>query len=112
MATQTQPKNLKHARPPSGLTGWAAAWSVLDKVDDKHQRESLALLVRNLGVQGAPALKYAADTARWMTGMADYVSPPAAVKRDVVAYIERRVREELRVTFSDGRFPRMRKLDG
>lgn len=107
----TQPKNLKHDRPPSGLTGWAAAWSVLDKIEDKHQRESLAMLVRTLGVQGAPALKYAADYARWMTGTGDYVSPPGATKPEVVRYIERRVREELRLTFSDGRFPRMRSLD-
>jgi hypothetical protein len=96
MAT-TQPKNLKHKRPPSGLRGFPAAWTHLDRVGSDHQREALTAIVRTLGVQGAPALDYAAWQCCFLTGVRkDPPVPKAALKPDERDLIERRVREELR----------------
>lgn len=95
MATQTSPKGLKHPMPFSSLTGWASAWRVLDKIDNDAQRDALGELVRTLGVQGATNLKYAADHVRRMTGLALYKAPAASVRSETVAYVERRVRDEL-----------------
>jgi hypothetical protein len=99
---------LKHPRPASGLKGWATAYVVLDRVDDDRQRAALSALVRGLGVQGAPALTYAAQLACWEAGLLkDYQSPKKALKQREVEYIQRRVREEMAAL--NGVFPKARK---
>jgi hypothetical protein len=105
------PQGLKHPRPASGLKGWAAAWTVLDRVDDDAQRAVLSVLVRNLGVQGAPALTYAAQLACWEAGLLnDLKSPKEALRSHEVTYIQRRVREEMDAL--NGTFPRARRKNG
>lgn len=108
MATTAGPQNLKHKRPPSGLIGWAAAWTHLDRIESDRQREALAAIVRNLGVQGAPALEHAAQQAMWLCGLADYKTPRKALKGRECEYVERRVREEL-CKLDRKLFPRMQK---
>jgi hypothetical protein len=102
------PANLKHPRPPSGLVGWAAAYALLDRVDNDTQRGLLVDIVRGLGVQGAPALEAAASLALWLTGNGEYRPPRRALRPADFAYVERRVREEL-AKCDRGTFPRLRK---
>jgi hypothetical protein len=102
------PANLKHVRPPSGLSGWAAAYVLLDKIQDDTQRGLLVDIVRGLGVQGAPALEAAAGLAMWLTGNGQYRPPRKALKVADWQYVERRVRQEL-AKCDRGTFPRMRK---
>jgi hypothetical protein len=98
----------KHVPPRSGLTGWLTAYAVLDRVDDDRQRAALSALVRGLGVQGAPALTYAAQLACWEAGLLkDYQSPKKALKQREVEYIQRRVREEMAAL--NGVFPKARR---
>lgn len=86
----------KHKRPDCVLTGWAAAWAILDRIDDKGQREALASLVRHAGLRGAPALKYCAQLARYNAGLTpDYPGQPEQLKPHEVALVESRVREGL-----------------
>jgi hypothetical protein len=103
------PANLKHPRPPSGLVGWAAAYALLDRVDNDTQRGLLVDIVRGLGVQGAPALEAAASHALWLCGLAMYRPPRKTLKSSELAYVERRVKEELRKCDA-GTFKRMRSL--
>jgi hypothetical protein len=98
----------KPPRPRSGLDGWGTAWAQLAKIDSDRQRDTLATLVRNLGVQGAPALEYAAQQAMWLVGVAQYVAPRRALRNDAREYVERRVREEL-AKVDRKLFPRMSK---
>ena len=108
-ATKT-PVNLKHTRPPSGLTGWAAGYALLDNIENDVQRGLLVDIVRGLGVQGAPALEHAASQAMFLTGLAMYRPPRRALKPAELAYVERRVREEL-AKCDRGTFPRMKRLN-
>ncbi len=103
------PANLKHVRPPSGLSGWAAAYQPLDRISSDVQRGLLVDVVRGLGVQGAPALEHAARLSMWLTGLGDCPVPRKSLKANEFAYVERRVREELGKC-DRGTFPRMRKL--
>ena len=105
----TQPVNLKHPRPESGLVGWASAWAVLDRIENDRQREALSLIVRHLGVHGAPALEAAAHLSMWLCGLGLYQAPRKALKPADFEYIERRVREEL-AQQDPKLFPRMKKL--
>lgn len=104
----TQPANLKHPRPESGLVGWAAAWSILERIENDRQREALSLIVRRLGVRGAAALEAAATQCMWLCGLGTYKPPRKALRPHEVAFIERRVREEL-AQQDPKLFPRMRK---
>jgi hypothetical protein len=103
------PASLKHTRPPSGLTGWASAFALLDKVTNDVHRGLLVDVVRGLGVQGAPAMEHAAATALWLTGLGMYRPPRKALKAVEAEYVERRVKEEL-AKCSPGVFKRMRSL--
>ncbi|HZA18948.1 MAG TPA: hypothetical protein VE645_19060 [Pseudonocardiaceae bacterium] len=103
-----RPLTLKHPRPASGLIGWAAAWTQLDHIESDRQREALTRIVRELGVQGALALEFAARQAMWLCGLADYKTPKKALKAHEQQYIERRVIEELR-GLDRKLFPRMAK---
>jgi hypothetical protein len=95
MAT-TGPQKLKHSRPPSGLVGWAAAWDRLHYIESDLKRNALSKLIRELGVQGAPAMEYAARYAMWITKLsADAPVPRGALKQGVARHIEVRVREDL-----------------
>jgi hypothetical protein len=92
----TQPKNLKHPRPDCSISGWAAAWSELDRVEDQAQREALATLVRKAGFRGAPALRYCAQLARYRAGLTpDYPSAPGKLQGNEARLVESRVREGL-----------------
>lgn len=96
-----QPLNLKHPRPDCGISGWAAAWSELDKISDDRQRTALSTLVRGAGFRGAPALRYCAELARYKTGLTP--SPPVTpekLKRHEAELVESRVREGL-VPYAD-----------
>lgn len=103
------PANLKHVRPPSGLSGWGAAFALLDRIESDVERGLLVDVVRGLGVQGAPALEHAAATAMWLCGLAMYRPPRKTLKSSELAYVERRVKEELRKCDA-GTFKRMRSL--
>lgn len=105
----TGPKTLKHERPACGITGFPTAYDLLDKVDNEAQRLALCELVRRLGVQGAPAMHYAASQALWWTGLrTDPPVPKAALKSRDRDHIERRVLDEL-ATYDRTLFPYMRK---
>lgn len=54
--------------PKASLQNWRSAELVLEKVRGDEQREALALLVKDLGVQGSAGLNYAAQTACWLAG--------------------------------------------
>jgi hypothetical protein len=106
---QPQPQNLKHPRPPSGLTGWPAAWNVLDRIESDRQRDTLAWVVRGLGVQGPAALEHAARQCVWLCGLGGYAPPKRALTNGEVELVERRVREALsRVDAKQ--FPKLKKL--
>ena len=95
MATTPARQKLKHKRPESGLRGWAAAYALLDRIEDDQQRDVLCRLVRGLGVQGAPALDAAAKVAMHRTGLLEYRGPREALDMHDYRFIERRVCEEL-----------------
>lgn len=105
------PANLKHVRPTSGLVGWASAYALLDRIENDTQRGLLVDVVRGLGVQGAPALEHAANLAMFTTGLAMYRPPRKALKPTELAYVERRVKEEL-AKCDRGTFPRMKRDRG
>jgi hypothetical protein len=95
MAT-TGPQKLKHPRPPSGLVGWAAAWDRLHYIESDLKRNALSKLIRQLGVQGAPAMEYAARYAMWITKLSnDAPVARKALGQGVAQHIEKRVRQEL-----------------
>ena len=54
--------------PKASLQNWRSAELVLEKVRGDEQREALAALVKDLGVQGSAGLNYAAQTACWLAG--------------------------------------------
>lgn len=105
----TGPKTLKHERPACGIIGFPAAYDLLDRVENEGQRLALCELVRRLGVQGAPAMHYAASQALWWTGLrTDPPVPKAALKARDRDHIERRVLDEL-AKYDRSLFPMMRK---
>lgn len=83
-------KNPKVKRPPCGIRGWSAAWSVLEHVDRDDHREILSRLVRESGLQGAPALKYMALRLCCEAGLRLPESPPEALATEHVALIDYR----------------------
>lgn len=101
-------KKVRYKRPDSGLKGWAAAWTLLELIDDDQQRELLGRLVRSAGFQGAPALKYFAARLRYIAGIGDYPEVPGMLGAEVVAQMDRRVVELLRP--HGAVFPKMRDL--
>lgn len=111
MTATKMPATLKHPRPPSGLAGWAAAYALLDRIENDVQRGLLVDIVRGLGVQGAPALEHAAGLAMFTTGLAMYRPPRKSLKPAELAYVERRVKEEL-AKCDRGTFPRMKRERG
>lgn len=105
-----QPQNLKHHRPDSGLVGWAAAWGQLDRIESDRQRDTLTAIVRGLGVQGAPALDYAARCAMWLTGLrSDPPTARAVLGASDQEFVERRLRVEL-ASVDAKQFPKLKKL--
>lgn len=107
------PVAMKHPRPDCGITGWAAAWSILDRIDDDGQRNQLASLIRGAGFRGAPALRYCAQLARYLTGLsADYPPTPEKLTLYEAELVRRRLHDVLATLPTPGVFPLMRKLDG
>lgn len=107
-----QPASLKHPRPACPLKGWASAWAILDRIDNRAQREVLTTLIRNLGVQGGPALSYATRLAVHGAGVNGDVqlSPPEKLRSADIAWIQARVDAELATLTKDKRlFPRARR---
>lgn len=100
--------NAKHKRPNSGLIGWAAAWSLLERIEDDTHRELLSRLVRTAGIHGAPALKHLTGRLRFLAGVGDYTPTPGQLSPDEAAHIERRAKELLAPHVAV--FPKMRKL--
>lgn len=88
-------KSAIRKRPPSGLRGWAAAWSVLERVERDDHREILSRLVREGGMQGTPALKYMALCLCCEAGLRLPEAAPAGLPTPHVELIDRRARELL-----------------
>jgi hypothetical protein len=85
-------KNAKVKRPPCGIRGWSAAWSVLERVERDDHREILSRLVRESGLQGAPALKYMALRLCCEAGLRLPESPPEALASEYVSLVDQRAR--------------------
>jgi hypothetical protein len=88
-------KNAKIKRPPCGIRGWSAAWSVLEHVERDDHREILGRLVRESGLQGAPALKYMALRLCCEAGLRLPESPPEKLDTLLVTLIGDRARWSL-----------------
>lgn len=74
-----QRKNARVKRPPCGIRGFAAAWSVLECVDRDDHRDLLTRLTREGGFQGAPAMKWMALCLCREAGLRMPESPPDAL---------------------------------
>ena len=101
----------KHERPNCTIPGWGAAWTHLERVNSKPQREALERMVRSAGLQGAPAMGHLAALLRYWTGTRkDLPAAPRGLSGDALALVERRAIEALR-PFEDGDlFPDLRRL--
>lgn len=98
--------------PKASLKNWRSAELVLEKVRDDEQREALALLVKDLGVQGSAGLSYAAQVACWTSGA--YGKTPArraSLPIHDADWITGRVTVELRALIArrPGLWPRAQK---
>lgn len=82
--------------PVSGLTGWGAAQKILDRCKEDRRRELLTALVKQSGVQGAPALEYVTRLMRYYVDEADFPSQSARLRQVEIDYCERRSKELLR----------------
>jgi hypothetical protein len=98
-------------RPRSGLVGWAAAWTILERVRDEALRGLLADLAREAGVGTAPGLKYLAGLLRCYAGDADHPTPPLGLSTAEIGFIDVRARDLLRPYVGDPRCRRMRPLE-
>lgn len=95
----------KRPRPPSGLRGWAGAWSVLERVRSDADCELLSWLTRKSGFQG-PALKHFAQCALWEAGLGDYKGAPEGLKQSDSLLVQARACDA--VAAVAGRFPQAR----
>lgn len=77
-------------RPPSGIRGWAAAWSVLEHVQRDDHCELLSRLAREGGFQGAPAMRWMALCLCREAGLRMPESPPDALASSHVEMIGER----------------------
>jgi hypothetical protein len=88
-------RNPIQPRPPCALKGWSAAWAVLERVERDDHREILSTLVRESGLQGAPALKYMALCLCCEAGLRLRESPPDKLTTPLVTLIGERARASL-----------------
>lgn len=104
----------KRKRPPSGLKGWAGAWSILEHVERDDHLELLSRLTRESGFQGGAALKHMASCLCFEAGVRDYGTPPAALKGPDVQAVQQRAEaliDPYRHVFPKARRPRDERYD-
>jgi hypothetical protein len=78
--------------PVADIPGWGAAVKELQRVVDYDRRMLLATLTKDTGLQGAPALGYAAGMLRYLVDGGEFPAIPAGLHPPEGAHVNHRVR--------------------